>query len=139
MPIPYYNKQKTHNFSRLRHWTIFENGADQPDKDDYNIYYIDSEWAVAGAGDPDVVDQAVFTGLQTAFNDGSKWKIAGEDANSTGTFTCIIVRKSDRVVKKCVGVASGEKLANNALWTVTDVTGEVWYDELRKLLLLGYI
>ena len=139
MSIPYYNKQKTHNFSRLRNWTIFENGADQPDKDDYNIYYIDSEWGTAGAGDPDAPDQVVFTKLKNAFNDGSKWKIVAEDANSTGTFTCIIVRKSDRVVKKCVGVASGQKLANNALWTVTDVTGEVWYDELRKLRHLGII
>ena len=139
MPIPYYNKQKTHNFSRLRHWTIFENGADQPDKDDYNIYYIDSEWETAGAGDPDAPDQEVFTGLKNAFNDGSKWKIVAEDANSTGTFTLIIVRKSDRVVKKCVGVASGQKLSNNALWTVTDVTGEVWYDDLRKLRHLGII
>jgi len=117
----------------------FENGADQPDKDDYNIYYIDSEWAVAGAGDPDASDQVVFTGLQNAFNDGSKWKISAEDANSTGTFTLIVVRLKDRVVKKCVGVASGEKLANTALWTVTDVTGEVWYDDLRKLRHLGII
>ena len=139
MSTPYYNKKKPHNFARLRNWTIYENGADQPDKNDYDIYYIDSEWAVAGAGDPDASDQVVFTGLQNAFNDGSKWKISAESANSTGTFACIIVRKSDRVAKRCVGVASDEQLANNALWTVTDVTGQVWHDRLRILRLLGYI
>ena len=144
MSIPYYDKQKTHNFSRRRHWTIYEKQPDGssgnlPDKGDYHIYYIDSEWGTAGAGDPDVPEHELFTKLRDAFNDGSNWRIAAEDANSTGTYTLIIVRLKDRVVKKCVGVASNEKLANEALWTVTDVTGEVWYEELRRLRLLGNI
>ena len=136
MPIPYYNKEKAHNTNRLRNWTVYQYIESERNKGNYKIYYIDSEWATAAEG---TVEIATFTGLQTAFNDGSQWRIAAENANSTGTFTFIVVRLKDRVVKKCVGVASGAKLANNALWTVTDVTGTVWYDELRKLRGLGYI
>ena len=136
MSIPYYNKEKAHNAIRLRNWTVYQYSESERNKGNYKIYYFDSEWATAAEG---TVETATFTGLQTAFNDGSKWKIAAENANSTGTFTLIIVRLKDRVVKKCVGVASGAKLANNALWTVTDVTGEVWYDDLRKLRHLGII
>jgi hypothetical protein len=135
--IPYYNKEKAHNTNRLRNWTVYQYIESERNKGNYKIYYIDSEWNTAGNGTPS--EQVTFTGLQNAFNDGSQWRIAAENANSTGTFTLIIVRLKDRVVKKCVGVASGAKLANNALWTVTDVTGEVWYDELRRLRLLGYI
>ena len=139
MTIPYYNKKKEHNTTRFRNWTIYEYDSDH-NREGYNIYYIDSEWETAGEGNPPPgSEQATFTGLMNAFNDGSKWRISAEDANSTGTFTLIVVRLKDRVVKKCVGVASNEKLANNALWTVTDVTGEVWYEELRKLRLLGNI
>ena len=136
MPRPFYNKKKAHTTQRLRNWTIYEYSSPNQRKD-YDIYYIDSEWNAAGNGVKDIVE---FTGLQNAFNDGSKWMIAGENANSTGTFTCIIVRKKGgRVVKKCVGVASGEKLANNTLWTVTDVTGEVHHGLMRRLRLLGHI
>jgi hypothetical protein len=139
MNMPFYNKKKAHNTSRLRNWTIYEYDSDN-DRKSYNIYYIDSEWATAGEGNPPAgSEQVAFTGLENAFNDGSKWRISAENANSTGTFTCIIVRKSDRVVKKCVGVASDQKLANNAVWTVTDVTGQVWHDQLRRLRLLGHI
>ena len=137
MPIPYYNKEKPHNTSRLRNWTVYQYIQSERDKGNYKIFYIDSEWATAGNGGTS--EQVTFTGLQTAFNDGSQWRISAENANSTGTFTFIVVRLKDRVVKKCVGVASGAKLANNALWTVTDVTGTVWYDVLRKLRYLGYV
>ena len=137
MSIPYYNKQKIPTYDRLRNWSVHQFPPSERNKENYKIYYIDSEWTESGNGNS--VVNTVFTGLQTAFNDGSQWKISAEDANSTGTFTFIVVRLKDRVVKKCVGVASGEKLTNNALWTVTDVTGKVWYEELRKLRLLGNI
>jgi hypothetical protein len=142
MSIPYYNQERIQlNTSRFRNWSIYQYHESERLKGNYKFYYIDSEWETAGEGDhnhtsPEVVN---FTGLRDAFNDGSEWRIAAEDANSTGTFTLIVVRLKDRVVKKCVGVASGEHLANNALWTVTDVTGGVWYDDLRKLSHLGYI
>lgn len=137
MSTPYYNKQKEHKTTRLRNWTIYEYDSDN-NREGYNIYYIDSEWALAGDGSPGS-EQVRFTALETAFNDGSKWKISAEASNSTGTYACIIVRNKDRVAKRCVGIASGQKLANNTLWTVTDVTGGVWHDQLRRLKLLGYI
>ena len=120
--LPFYNNEKTHNTTRFRNWTIYEYDSSN-NRQDYKIYYIDSEWSTAGNGSPS--EQVSFTGLQNAFNDGSQWRISAENANSTGTFTLIVVRLSDGVIKKCVGVASDEKLANNTLWTVTDVTGQV--------------
>jgi hypothetical protein len=130
--IPFYDNEKTHNTTRLRNWTIYEYDSDD-NRQGYKIYYIDSEWNTAGNGTPS--EQVTFTGLQNAFNDGSQWRISAENANSTGTFTCIIVRQSDGVIKKCVGVATGSKLANDTLWTVTDVTGQVWYDSEKTFIL----
>lgn len=129
----YYPLEKEHNLTRFRNWTIYADAADRPN---YKIYYIDSEWRTAGNGDG---TSTTFSKLQTAFNDGSGWSISAEEEDSNGTFQCIIVRLSDRKAIKCVGTVSGAELANNALWECTDVTDSVWYDDLRKLRLLGNI
>ena len=131
----YYNKQKTHNTTKFRNWTIY--ATDEENRSKYNIYYIDSEWNTVTAGSGE--ETANFTNLQTAFNDGSTWTIKSDDEDMTMRFTCIIVRLSDRKVIKCFGDVGFERLADNSKWTCTDITGQAWYEELRKLRLLGNI
>ncbi len=130
----YYDKQKTHNTAKLRNWTIYASSA--ANRDLYNIYYIDSEWRTAASGSGET---ASLTKLATAFGDGVSWTVSSSDDDSNGTFTCIIVRLSDRKVVKCVAVADDDRIANNSIWTCTDITGDAWYEELRKLRLLGNI
>ena len=130
----YYNKQKTHNTTNFKNWTIYASSASN--RDLYNIYYIDSEWNTAASGGGET---ASLTNLATAFGDGNAWTVSSTDEDSTGTFICIIVRLSDRKVVKCVGSTSGDRLAQNSNWTCTDITGDAWYEELRKLRLLGNI
>ena len=131
----HYPLEKEHNVIKFRNWTIVAaNAADQPN---YKIYYRDDEWNTAASSGSNA--SAAFTKLQTIFDDGVNFFITGKDGNSTGTFTCIVVRLSDRKAVKCQGVVSGAELCDNAKWTCTDVSDSVFYDELRKLLHLGYI
>ena len=131
----YYPLEKAHNYIKKKNWTILCVPAEnQPN---YKIFYKDSEWNEASDAEPPAA--GTFTKLTNAFDDGTTWFINGQDGNSTGTFTCVVVRLSDRKAIKCVGVASNQKLCEDARWTVTDITGDVWHDELRRLRLLGNI
>jgi len=102
----------------------------------YEIYYIDSEWAVAPTGGSGTF--GLFPAADVGFGDGNNFRILTSTNTMTGTVQFIVVRKSDRKAILFHGDADGTALAEGT-WTFTNVTGKVWHEGLRKLRILGYV
>ena len=139
----YYRLEKEVNDTTFRGVTFYTNG-DNNDK--YKIYYNDSEWKDIGipAG---TESTGSFTDISNFFQDGITWNAKyntkGLGSQSEPQYKFIVVRLSDRKTGLfTIRGTSGfpvQHVVNAGDRTVTDVTEHVWYDELRKLSLLGYI
>ena len=103
----------------------------------YEVYYIDSEWGESPSGG--FLDGVVVPAADVGFGDGLDWHIASTDVTTTNTVQFIVVRKSDRKTILFHGDADGTTSMSQGTWTFTDVTGEVWHEGLRKLRILGYV
>ena len=144
----YYTEEKQVNDTLLKGMTFYLNtGGELPgSNDEYRIYYLDSEWKELGDSE-DSINTATFTQLGDFFDDGRIWimKFRGHSlgVQSTPQVKFIVVRLSDRkaglVSIRGTSGFPAQQLSNAGEKTVTDVSENVWYDELRKLSLLGYI
>ena len=137
----YYRKEKqvTNTILKGMGFYIQSGGSN----DAYRIYYLDSEWKELG--DEESTSYATFTEIGDFFDDGSVWQMEYRPVTigvqATPQIKFIVVRLADRKagLVSIRGTAGSQTLATAGEKTVTDVSEHVWYDELRKLSLLGYI
>jgi len=137
----YYPLEKKVNDTTFRGITFYTNS----DNDKYRIYYIDSEWKELGnSGSSESVGS--FQTIGDFFNDGISWttkyRFVGLGSQSEPQFKFIVVRLSDRktglfTIRGTAGYPT--QYVPNAEKTATDISGKAWFDELRRLRLLGYV